>query len=242
MLSPNRGLSQIAASFVGSWCQGIPLALFVAWPCVLFWLIKSFSLAEFRLFSCYLLEIVVIYLKTVFLLTCFFLNNMLSRFIICFLLYSVFKVLKEALLLSFEILLRKPVSDFSSKKRKTHFFCFLLLFEPFGSWWAQVDSNHRPHAYQACALTCWAISPCLVLACACGGDERDRTDDPLLAKQVLSQLSYTPIFSFWAMRMSFPSSLRLSFKTLKIKQRLTPETVIPTLDVKDKSLDFLSSP
>ena len=29
---------------------------------------------------------------------------------------------------------------------------------------------------------------------ALGGDERDRTDDPLLAKQVLSQLSYTPIF------------------------------------------------
>ena len=28
---------------------------------------------------------------------------------------------------------------------------------------------------------------------ALGGDERDRTDDPLLAKQVLSQLSYTPI-------------------------------------------------
>ena len=26
-------------------------------------------------------------------------------------------------------------------------------------WWAEVDSNHRPHAYQACALTCWAISP-----------------------------------------------------------------------------------
>ena len=30
--------------------------------------------------------------------------------------------------------------------------------------------------------------------CPSGGDERDRTDDPLLAKQVLSQLSYTPIF------------------------------------------------
>ena len=29
---------------------------------------------------------------------------------------------------------------------------------------------------------------------AFGGDERDRTDDPLLAKQVLSQLSYTPTF------------------------------------------------
>ena len=34
------------------------------------------------------------------------------------------------------------------------------------------------------------------MACRCangiGGGERDRTDDPLLAKQVLSQLSYTP--------------------------------------------------
>ena len=27
-----------------------------------------------------------------------------------------------------------------------------------------------------------------------GGDEEDRTPDPLLAKQVLSQLSYTPNF------------------------------------------------
>ena len=27
-----------------------------------------------------------------------------------------------------------------------------------------------------------------------GGDKRDRTADPLLAKQVLSQLSYTPTF------------------------------------------------
>ena len=28
-----------------------------------------------------------------------------------------------------------------------------------------------------------------------GGGERSRTDDPLLAKQVLYQLSYTPIFN-----------------------------------------------
>ena len=26
-------------------------------------------------------------------------------------------------------------------------------------WWEQVDSNHRPHAYQACALTSWAMFP-----------------------------------------------------------------------------------
>jgi hypothetical protein len=41
------------------------------------------------------------------------------------------------------------------------------------------------------ALTGW----CLLTAFACkrgGGDDRDRTGDPLLAKQVLSQLSYAP--------------------------------------------------
>ena len=31
------------------------------------------------------------------------------------------------------------------------FFSFQKLFIAF--WWAQMDSNHRPHAYQACALT-----------------------------------------------------------------------------------------
>ena len=34
-----------------------------------------------------------------------------------------------------------------------------------------------------------------------GGDEENRTPDPLLARQVLSQLSYTPKFCFiWIMR------------------------------------------
>ena len=36
---------------------------------------------------------------------------------------------------------------------------------------------------------------CIRLTACGGGDERNRTDDPLLAKQVLSQLSYTPIFT-----------------------------------------------
>ena len=79
-------------------------------------------------------------------------------------------------------------------------------------WWAQVESNHRPHAYQACALTFWAMSPCYLHNhryrlirrsvslnlygfgfATDGGDEGIRTLDPLLAGQVLSQLSYTPI-------------------------------------------------
>ena len=51
-----------------------------------------------------------------------------------------------------------------------------------------------------------------VLSLALGGDERDRTDDPLLAKQVLSQLSYTPMREL--------SLLLGHVSTPKIKQRL----------------------
>lgn len=59
-------------------------------------------------------------------------------------------------------------------------------------WWAWEDLNLRPHAYQACALTTWATSPCVCFKI--GGDEETWTPDPLLARQVLSQLSYTPTF------------------------------------------------
>ena len=38
-----------------------------------------------------------------------------------------------------------------------------------------------------------------------GGDNRARTDDPLLAKQVLSQLSYTPISQGWDSAEGSPS-------------------------------------
>ena len=38
-----------------------------------------------------------------------------------------------------------------------------------------------------------AIRKSLACPVCLGGGERDRTDDPLLAKQVLSQLSYTPM-------------------------------------------------
>ena len=51
-------------------------------------------------------------------------------------------------------------------------------FEPPTSRLSGVRSNHLSYA---------PISS--------GGDEEDRTPDPLRARQVLSQLSYTPIFS-----------------------------------------------
>ena len=52
-----------------------------------------------------------------------------------------------------------------------------------------------------------------------GGDNRVRTDDPLLAKQVLSQLSYTPVSydpaSIQLSKSSYPEG-----RALKIKQLL----------------------
>ena len=56
----------------------------------------------------------------------------------------------------------------------------------------------------------------LVLCPTCGGDEQNRTVDPLLAKQVLSQLSYTPTF-VWV-KLIFCSSLK-TCRAFKIKQR-----------------------
>ena len=49
-----------------------------------------------------------------------------------------------------------------------------------------------------------------------GGDEEDRTPDPLLAKQVLSQLSYTPIFRVSLFLSSF--FLQALPSTFKIEQ------------------------
>ena len=55
-----------------------------------------------------------------------------------------------------------PKSRLSSPQR-------FLVVQPFWSlrpdlwnWWAKMDSNHRPHDYQSCALASWAIGPYLV--------------------------------------------------------------------------------
>ena len=43
--------------------------------------------------------------------------------------------------------------------------CILYLISYISrSWWAKMDSNHRPHDYQSCALASWAIGPYLVFS------------------------------------------------------------------------------
>ena len=66
---------------------------------------------------------------------------------------------------------------------------------PRNLWSVWMDSNHRPRAYQARALATWATDRfCSRFQGSrhLGGDDGNRTHDPLLAGQVLSQLSYTP--------------------------------------------------
>ena len=66
------------------------------------------------------------------------------------------------------------------------FICFLFI--QFSMY-----TEQNPNGFSSRSLTIVKLSPDFS---GFGGDERDRTDDPLLAKQVLSQLSYTPIFTF----------------------------------------------
>ena len=53
-----------------------------------------------------------------------------------------------------------------------------------------------------------------------GGDERVRTDDPLLAKQVLSQLSYTPMPDLYIFEVSFSCFFKLLNEPSKLNSRL----------------------
>ena len=50
-----------------------------------------------------------------------------------------------------------------------------------------------------------------------GGDEEDRTPDPLRARQVLSQLSYTPTFVDYFSTVNYIISSLLMFVNIKLK-------------------------
>ena len=54
------------------------------------------------------------------------------------------------------------------------------------------DRPPSPDGLRRDSLRSWLAKPKLAQQAKAGGAGRDRTDDPLLAKQVLSQLSYGP--------------------------------------------------
>jgi hypothetical protein len=55
---------------------------------------------------------------------------------------------------------------------------------------------------------CWAN--------AGGGDDRDRTGDPLLAKQVLSQLSYAPKLEPYLAKQAHRTRCHLALNTINL--------------------------
>ena len=78
-----------------------------------------------------------------------------------------------------------------------------------------------------------------------GGDERNRTADPLLARQVLSQLSYTPIFlgssfkSNFTQRFLYSNFSLLVFSTSPVwLLHLRKEVIQPHLPIRLPCYDF----
>ena len=67
-----------------------------------------------------------------------------------------------------------------------------------------------------------------------GGDERDRTADPLLARQVLSQLSYTPSFPLKNLQYLKAHKLRSNLSFLHPRK----EVIQPHLPIRLPCYDF----
>ena len=63
-----------------------------------------------------------------------------------------------------------------------------------------------------------------------GGRDRDRTGDPLLAKQVLSQLSYTPTAGRIFILKHFPVFCRLYSWFLSLDRAFTVHDTVNLLD------------
>ena len=140
LFAANRSLSQLVTSFVGSWCQGIRPVLFIAWtsPVRFAWVIVDNRL------NCQTPQ---------WKFHCFF-HLFIGEIV-------VFPTLQKNLYL-FQIL----AYIFQHMLTICSFYSSFVLFSfqwpqfrCFHTWWAQVDSNHRPRAYQARALTTWAMSP-----------------------------------------------------------------------------------
>ena len=81
--------------------------------------------------------------------------------------------------------------------------------EPPTSRLSGVRSNHLSYEPICDSIGYSVPLNLLVLTFRSGGDKRDRTADPLLAKQVLSQLSYTPVFIF-TLKILFPRPSKLN--------------------------------
>ncbi len=155
LLAIPRSFSQLTASFFGSQCQGILPALLLAWPFFSDWsrnYASSFFEKLRNLDFCQNCSILVNGIR----------NLTWNQAKIC--IYDFCADWKR----KFQCRLLYLPNGFHRLIFNTLFphcitfalFSFQDAFYALScAWWAQVDSNHRPHAYQACALTAWAMRP-----------------------------------------------------------------------------------
>ena len=142
LFAPTRSLSQLITSFIGFWCQGIHPMLLIAWP---------FDLYAFAYSSSVLQVFAFLYVSMTILrvtIHCFFLQKQVCYPLLYSLSFYTIYCFQGSIIITRQQNFRKQIRI----KLSVLTFCLPV-------WWAQMESNHRPHAYQACALTIWAMSP-----------------------------------------------------------------------------------
>ena len=95
--------------------------------------------------------LVYLYFSSIYFSMCFLQNNFLRITLSYF--HKLFSTYKSIVSNSLFNIPRTTRNLFRIFKHH-HIITIMMLV-----WWAQMESNHRPHAYQACALTIWAMSP-----------------------------------------------------------------------------------
>ena len=147
-----RSFSQLIASFFGFRCQGIHPVLFLAWTS---WASQIFVWSFCVSFQhCHINISIVRHFCFIVVFFTLYIPVFCKYYSICFspfVFYSVFKVHIDKITSWFDLC--KLLRNLS------HQTFHLLTRLAIWLWWTQVGSNHRPRAYQARALACWAMSP-----------------------------------------------------------------------------------
>ena len=93
----------------------------------------------------------------------------------------------------------------ASKETQWSFTFVELQSISFKKWWAKMDSNHRPHDYQSCALASWAIGPFRLLLVEISGIEP--LTSCLQGRRSPSWAKPPFIFHYLGTHLSVPSKL-----------------------------------
>ena len=168
LFAANRSLSQLVTSFIGSWCQGIHLMLLFAWTSF------SRSITFVAMIDPWFSFFRIAWVSWTF----GYLYSLVKRFASLHFFLALFRILPpfgeivshfRAYLTLFGktnkmccFYLSSNICSFSTQNINFYIdFPYSIVKDQFCSvfilnWSVWMDSNHRPRAYQARALTTWA--------------------------------------------------------------------------------------